>query len=59
MYDECFHRERQPDRRKLLSVLRDMGLRFDNTLIIADALDECENIADVLDVLEEMTVREI
>jgi hypothetical protein len=55
MYEECFHRERQPDRRKRLSVLRDMGLRFDNTFIIADALDECENIADVLDVLEEMT----
>jgi hypothetical protein len=38
-----------------LSVLRDMALGFDNTFIIIDALDVCENIADVLNVLEEMT----
>ncbi|KAH8585985.1 hypothetical protein B0O99DRAFT_695912 [Bisporella sp. PMI_857] len=59
MYEECFSGQTQPDASKLFSVLRDMLLGFDNIFIIVDALDECESLAEVLDMLEQIVAWKI
>ncbi|GAD92851.1 ankyrin repeat and socs box protein, putative [Paecilomyces variotii No. 5] len=46
--------KQQPTARQLLSTMKDMAAEFDETFLILDALDECEDRHDLLEDLEQM-----
>lgn len=54
LYSSCQNGERQPDVQRLGTVLKDIIERSGKTYIIIDALDECSNRHELIDILEEI-----